>query len=92
MALNLPSMNGRNETLHLRGLMKPIFLAASLLASTIAGETAVATRDVTATVAHAVRLTLQERVAPVRIRELSAFYVNRPVPKQAYRPGTGLER
>ena len=27
--------------------------------------------------------------APVRIRELSVFHVNRPVPKQAYRQGSG---
>jgi alpha-L-fucosidase len=34
------------------------------------------------------RLTVQQIVAPVTIRELSAFHVNRPVPKLAYREGT----
>jgi len=33
------------------------------------------------------RLTVQESVAPVTIRELSVFYVNRPVPPLAYREG-----
>ena len=33
------------------------------------------------------RLTVQESVAPVTIRELSVFHVNRPVPKLAYREG-----
>ena len=33
------------------------------------------------------RLTVQETHAPVLIRELSAFYVNRPVPPLAYREG-----
>ncbi|MGA2863719.1 MAG: alpha-L-fucosidase [Verrucomicrobiota bacterium] len=36
---------------------------------------------------QAVRLTVQESVAPVTIRELSVFHVNRPVPKRAYREG-----
>ena len=35
----------------------------------------------------ALRLTVQESVAPARIRELSVFRVNRPVPKVAYREG-----
>jgi hypothetical protein len=30
---------------------------------------------------------MQESVAPVTIRELSAFHVNRRVPKLAYREG-----
>ncbi|MGW8257270.1 MAG: alpha-L-fucosidase, partial [Thermoguttaceae bacterium] len=34
-----------------------------------------------------VRLTVRESVAPVRIRDLSVFHVNRPVPKLAYRKG-----
>ena len=38
---------------------------------------------------QAVRLTVQESIATAKIRELSAFYVNRPVPKQAYRQGAG---
>lgn len=42
-----------------------------------------------ATAVQAVRLRVQESVAPVRIRKLSVFYVNRPVPKLAYRPGAG---
>ena len=33
------------------------------------------------------RLTVQESVAPAIIHELSAFWVNRPVPKLAYRDG-----
>jgi alpha-L-fucosidase len=42
-----------------------------------------------ATTVQAVRLTVQECVAPVRIRELSVFHVDRPVPKTAYRQGAG---
>jgi alpha-L-fucosidase len=38
-----------------------------------------------ATALTGLRLTVQESIAPVRIREMSAFYVNRPVPKLAYR-------
>jgi len=33
------------------------------------------------------RLTVQDSAAPVTIRELSVFHVNRPVPKLAYREG-----
>lgn len=33
------------------------------------------------------RLTIQESVAPVTVRELSVFHVNRPVPALAYREG-----
>jgi alpha-L-fucosidase len=33
----------------------------------------------------ALRLTVQDSVAPVAIRELSVFHVNRPVPKRAFR-------
>ena len=42
-----------------------------------------------ATAVQAVRLTVQESVAPVTIREFSVFHVDRPVPKLAYRQGTG---
>jgi len=35
----------------------------------------------------AVRLTVQESVAPATIRELSVFHVDRPVPKLAFRDG-----
>ena len=42
-----------------------------------------------ATAVQAVRLTVQASVAPVRIRELSVYHVNRPVPKSAYRQATG---
>jgi hypothetical protein len=35
----------------------------------------------------AIRLTVQESAAPVTIRELPVFHVNRPVPKLAYREG-----
>ncbi len=42
-----------------------------------------------ATTVQAIRLTVQESVAPVKVRELSVLYVNRPVPKLACRPGTG---
>ena len=38
-----------------------------------------------ATVVTGLRLTVQASVAPVTIRELSAFRINRPVPKRAYR-------
>jgi alpha-L-fucosidase len=38
-----------------------------------------------ATAVTGLRFTVQESVAPVTIRELSAFRVNRPVPKLAYR-------
>jgi alpha-L-fucosidase len=38
-----------------------------------------------ATAVTGIRLTVEESVAPVTIRELSAFCVNRPVPKLAYR-------
>jgi alpha-L-fucosidase len=38
-----------------------------------------------ATAVTGLRLTVQESVAPFTIRELSAFHVNRPVPKLAYR-------
>jgi alpha-L-fucosidase len=38
-----------------------------------------------ATAVTGLRLTVQESVAPATIRELSAFRVNRPVPKLAYR-------
>ena len=41
-----------------------------------------------ATAVRAVRLRVQESVAPVRIREFSVFHVNRAVPKLAYRQGT----
>ena len=41
------------------------------------------------TAVKAVRLTVQESLAPVTIRELSVFHVNRPVPKLAYREGGG---
>ena len=34
------------------------------------------------------RLTVQESIAPARIRELSVFHVNRPAPKLAYREGS----
>ena len=40
-----------------------------------------------ATAVTGLRLTVQESAAPVTIRELSVFYVNRPVPKSAYREG-----
>jgi alpha-L-fucosidase len=40
-----------------------------------------------ATAVTGLRLTVQESVAPVTIRELSAFRINRPVPKLAYREG-----
>ena len=40
-----------------------------------------------ATAVTGLRLTVEERVAPVTIRELSVLYVNRPVPKLAYREG-----
>ena len=40
-----------------------------------------------ATAVTRLRLTVEERVAPVTIRELSVLYVNRPVPKLAYREG-----
>jgi alpha-L-fucosidase len=33
---------------------------------------------------QAVRLTVQDKIAPVRIRELSVYHINRPVPKTAY--------
>lgn len=36
---------------------------------------------------QAIRLTVQESAAPVTIRELSVFHVNRPVPKRACREG-----
>ncbi len=42
-----------------------------------------------ATAVQAVRLTVEESVAPVRIRELSVYHVDRPVPKSAYRQGAG---
>ncbi len=42
-----------------------------------------------ATAVQAVRLAVQESIAPVRIREFSVFNVNRPVPKGAYRQGAG---
>ena len=38
---------------------------------------------------QAVRLMVQQSIATAKIRELSAFYVNRLVPKQAYRQGAG---
>jgi alpha-L-fucosidase len=41
-----------------------------------------------ATAITGLRLTVQELVAPVTIRELSVFRVNRPVPKIAYRDGS----
>jgi alpha-L-fucosidase len=40
---------------------------------------------VPATAVTGLRLTVQEGITPVTIRELSAFLVNRPVPKLAYR-------
>jgi alpha-L-fucosidase len=42
---------------------------------------------VPATAVTGLRLTVEESVAPVTIRELSVLYVNRPVPKLAYREG-----
>ncbi len=42
-----------------------------------------------ATGLQAVRLTVEESITPVKIRELSVFHVNRPVPKIAYRQGSG---
>ena len=43
-----------------------------------------------ATSVRAVQLSVQESVAPVTIRELSVFHINRPVPKRAYREGARL--
>jgi hypothetical protein len=40
-----------------------------------------------ATAVTGLRLTVQESVRPVSIREMSVFQVNRPVPKVAYREG-----
>jgi alpha-L-fucosidase len=55
---------------------------------TLARGTQVGSRQIIpipATTVTALRLSVEESVAPVRIRELSAFYVNRHVPKLAYR-------
>ncbi len=41
-----------------------------------------------ATAVTGVRLTIQESAAPVSIREMAVFHVNRPVPKIAYREST----
>jgi alpha-L-fucosidase len=45
-----------------------------------------------ATAVTGLRLTVQESLAPVTIRELSVFHVNRPVPPLAYREGGGPTR
>ena len=42
---------------------------------------------IASTSVNAVRLTVQASAAPVTIRELSVFHVNRPVPRRAYREG-----
>jgi hypothetical protein len=42
------------------------------------------------TAVQAVRLSVQASVVPVRIRELSVYDVNRPVPKTAYRQDAGV--
>ena len=58
----------------------------------LTGGTQVGCRQIipiSATAVQAVRLTVQSSVAQVRIREMSVFYVNRPVPKLAYRQGAG---
>ena len=40
------------------------------------------------TAVTSLRLTVQESIAPVSVRELSVFNVNRRVPKLAYREGS----
>ena len=56
----------------------------------LAGGTQVGSRQIIpipATVVANLRLTVRESAAPVRVREMSAYHVNRPVPKLAYREG-----
>ena len=57
---------------------------------TLASGTQVGSRQIIpipATALTGLRLTIQDSVAPVTIRELSVFHVNRTVPKLAYREG-----